>query len=216
MKTTQVIYWVIWLLIVLPLVLFNIRKILVKEPLQKLKIRWKTFVIVLVCIILSSVFLFSAYRVTITTRYEIAAERVITAHAKYLLGSYDYNGFKAELQEQSSEQYQNTIKEEDFFTGKAQTVRFQIGDWIIPKYYTDKDVLPSTTVLNNENPVYIFYLLEHDGKRDYYYMRLVRQENHSWRVDAHSPASEEQLDTYRKNLPSTESGKWFTVKNKDA
>ena len=169
MKTTLTVYIVMWLLVVVPLICFNIRKIVAKQPQDhSVRIRWKTLILVSVTAVLATCFLFAAYQITIQTRYEIASERFINEHCDYLLGNSTQEQFLSKTAALTTQEYQETFDQMEFGSYQsANEVRFQIGDWIIPKYYQDEGVFPPTEILDDENPVYLVYRLEADGQTSY-------------------------------------------------
>lgn len=204
MKETVIIYIIIWLLVVVPLILFNLRRMFHREPPEhKLRIRWKFFSIIAVVFVLSSVFLYFSAVNTLTARYEIATERYVTVHANYLLGNTTEQEWEQQTAQLETSDY--AAHHSDTSLGSynsAQTVKFQIGDRIVPKYYQDEDVFPQTDIIDDENPVYVMYLIDIDGQREYYYLRLIQQEDHSWLVDAHAKANGRSIPSRTKKYAS--------------
>lgn len=75
MEVARAIYIAMALVSIVPLILFNIRRIWVRRPPEPMKFKPVRFtVILLICVGLGG-FLFAGYQVTLHTRYEIATER---------------------------------------------------------------------------------------------------------------------------------------------
>ena len=81
MKATLILYIVMGALFLVPLILFNIRRIFVRKPPAPLKINWGRGLFVVLFSAFLVFFLVCAYRTTMESRYEIAAERIAEQHA---------------------------------------------------------------------------------------------------------------------------------------
>ena len=73
MKATLILYIVMGALFLVPLILFNIRRIFVRKPPAPLKINWGRGLFVVLFSAFLVFFLVCAYRTTMESRYEIAA-----------------------------------------------------------------------------------------------------------------------------------------------
>ncbi len=213
MQTTLLIYVVIWVLIVVPLVGFNVKRTYVKRYPDKPKIRWGYCAFLAGLSLLLSLFLFGAYQVTISSRYELAAERCIDIHAEYLAGKIDYDEYMDRARacrtpEADTTDFDNELSSENGIATSG--IRFQISSWIIPKYYQDDDAFPKTDVIDANNPVYVLYLMDDHSKQTYYTLRMIK-ESDGWKIDYQAPATEAQIKAAKSALPSQVNGQWFTV-----
>ena len=84
MKTTLMIYIAMGVLTVVPLLLYNIRKIWVKKPPEPVKFNPVRCVVIVAIAAFIVTFLVNSYHATLRNRYEIATERVAQLHAEVL------------------------------------------------------------------------------------------------------------------------------------
>jgi hypothetical protein len=180
---------------------------------MKRRVKWGAVIILASITILISGFLLYAYRVTVETRYELAAERYIDLHAEYATGRITYDQFlensapmlttgadTGAIQTQLSSTVPN-----------KQAVRFQIGSWIIPKYYQGSDIFPKIDVIDANNPVFLLYLFDDGHSQKYYLLEMVWNDNGGWKIAYHAPATDAQYAAEKSTLPSLVNGKWFVV-----
>lgn len=209
MKTTLIVYLIFWLMIVVPLICFNIKKMWIKEPGEHRRFNWKVFITVAVVFVLTSAFLFSAYRVTTRVRYEITAEKYLMLQGEHLTGSRPVEQLENELKAMQTTEY-NTEDQAIFSYASANQVRFQIGDQITAKYAA-KGYLPEPDEAERENTIYTICLLDIDGRQAYYYLRMIRQSDDTWKIDSVAVATEEQILANQKTFANKETGIWYTV-----
>ena len=209
MKTTFVVYLLFWLMIAVPLICFNLKKMWVKAPGEPRRFNWKVFTTVAVVFVLSSAFLFSAYRVTLRIRYEITAEEYLRLQGEYLAGNRSEETLLDEISALQTADCSDD-GQKIFGYGAARQVRFQIGDQITAKYAA-RGYLPEPDAQQRDNTIYIFCLLELDGQQSYYYLRMIRQSDDSWKIDAIAAASEEQISANQKYFANAETGIWHTA-----
>ena len=223
MQTTKFIYLIMWAIFIAPLIAFNIKRMSEKKYGEKRKIKW-AFVSFIVCLtVLISAFLGYAYKVTVDTRYELAAERYIDLHAEYLTGKLTYDAYIAKSTPLLTSDADVTALTEDLSAKQGtvkDSVRFQISSWIIPKYYKDDENFPKTQVIDSENPVFVVYLIDEgspetvsdDAATQFYYLtEMVWSDNGGWKIAYDAPATDAQLTSAKSSLPSQINGKWFAV-----
>lgn len=209
MQATGIFYITLGLLTVLPLILFNLRRIFVKKPPAPLKINWARGAVVLLISGFLVFFLFSAYTVTLHERYEITLEQVAEKHAEYLLGKESAEDFQRFLTENGTESIGASFDSLELGSAASdKTVKFQLSNWCIPKYWQGVDGFEQVEVLSEENPIYLMYLLEYDGQQAYYAIRMVETED-GWLYDWIGKANEQQQKTIK--MPTQKNGKWYTV-----
>lgn len=216
MQTAKLIYISILALVVIPLIAFNLKRIFTRKPGEKMRFQLLPASIMIALIAIASCFLFFSYQATINNRYEIAAERYGRLEAKYLSGMLDIDAYM-----EDSKVLRITTFDESGLRERLQTlllpgtgkVRFQISDWIIPKYYAKEDAFPETQVTGDNNPVFILLRFDlGDGEYTYELIRMTADENQSnWKIDYHGPATEEQVKIGGYALPSEKNGQWFNV-----
>ena len=209
MKTTLIVYLVFWLMIAVPLICFNLKKMWIKKPGEPKRFNWKVFTTVVVAFVLASVFLFSAYRVTMRIRYEITAEQYLQYQGEYLVGSGDKAELESRLLELQTAEF-DIEGQPPFPYSSAQQVRFQIGDQITAKYAA-KGSLPEPDEANRDNTIYTFCLIEIDGQQVYYYLRMIRQSDDRWKIDSIAQASDQQISANQKYFANAETGIWHSI-----
>ncbi len=210
MQATLLFYIVVGVLTVVPLLLFNIRRVFVNKKPEPMKINWVRGAVILLLCGFIVFFLVSAYNATLHERYEIALERVATSHAELLLGKQDEAGFKQFLTENGTEDL--TASLETLSVGApsaADEVRFQLSMQCVPKYWEGVEGFDQVPVIDAENPVYLMYLLEYDGAQHYYAVRLVNTEERGWLYDWIGDASEQQQKVIK--MPTQKNGKWYSI-----
>ena len=215
MQTTIVIYLVMWVLLIVPLLGFNMKRMSEKKLGMKRRIKWGSVVIFASITILISVFLLYAYKVTIETRYELAAERYIDLHAECVTGRISYDQFLEESASMLTDNSDTRAMQEQLSSSAnvstRQPVRFQIGSWITPKYYQGNDIFPDTKVIDANNPVFLIYLFDDGHSQTYYMLEMVWSNDGGWEIAYHAPATDAQYQAEKSTLPSLINGKWFTV-----
>lgn len=223
MQTAKFIYILMWALFIVPLIGFNVKRLSVKKYGEKRSIKWGFIAFITALCIFISVFLLFAYKVTVDTRYELAAERYIDLHAEYVTGQLAYDEYISQSGSMRTSDADTAALIDALANTKdslKESVRFQIGNWIIPKYYQDDENFPKTEVIDAGNPVFLIYLLD-EGLTDtasddettlkYYLIEMVWSDEGGWKIAYHAPATDEQLKSAKESLPSLINGKWFAV-----
>lgn len=211
MKTTLFIYILMGVLFILPLVLFNIRKIWVRRPPDPMKFRPGRFVFILLASAFIVTFLVTAYQQTMLRRYEIAIERAAQQHAEAIVGTRSLDDYRGYLLDNGTETLQESLDATEFPDyGDANEVRFQISKNYLPKYWQEMDEFVKAPVdESGENPIYVMYKLVCNDREDYYVMRL-RYDGERWKYEWFGNANEVQIKKIP--MPTEKNGKWFTVK----
>jgi len=216
MRTAILVYIMTWILLVVPLLLFNLKRMRKKRPDGSYKIRWGFISFIGVICVIISVFLFSAYQTTIQSRYELAAERFVQKHGEYLTGRLSFDEFV----EETSSLYlsEAAIPAEDmlFVQGSsADSVRFQIGDWITPKYFRDVEGFPKIEIIEEEsNPVFIFCSINSGDVSSFFLLGMKSDDKgQNWRIFCYEPLPEEiETNTaFNSYKPNAKNGKWFYI-----
>ena len=214
MQTAKMIYLTMLILLIVPLIGFNIKRMSVKQLGAKRRIKWGVVSVIAVLTIFIGGFLFAAYKVTIDTRYELAAERYIDLHAEYVTGQITYDEYIAKTAPlRTADADMSALKDQlataDGTTKKA--VRFQISSWIIPKYFSDFPSLPAVEVLGKENPVFLVYRFDDASTVSYYLIEMIWNDDGGWKIAYHVKASDTQAKKAENNLPTVKNGKWFYI-----
>ena len=111
MKATLILYIVMGALFLVPLILFNIRRIFVRKPPAPLKINWGRGLFVVLFSAFLVFFLVCAYRTTMESRYEIAAERIAEQHASMLAGNQSAEDFRQYVLDNGTEDVSESLRE---------------------------------------------------------------------------------------------------------
>lgn len=209
MKNTMIVYITMGLLTVVPLILFNIRKIWVRRPPEPLKFRPVRFcVILLLCAALIG-FLVLSYNTTLENRYEIALERLAEKHGEMLKGSTSAEELRAFVMEHGTEQVAESFDAATLgAAGSGSTVRFQLSDRSLPKYWTDVPEFDQPAQVENENPIYAMYVLESNDELQYFAVRMTMTDE-GWKYDWFGNANEQHQKIIK--MPTLKNGKWYTV-----
>lgn len=213
MKATLLLHIVIGVLFILPLLLFNIRRIFVRKPPEPMRFNWLRCIVILAIAGFIAFFLVCSYQTTMHNRYDIAIERIAEKHAEYLVGLCAKEEFYAFVEENGTDAVGDSLESADLSGLKEgeEEARFQISDWLIPRYWEENEDFPQTEVLGDENPVYLLYRMETGGEQELYLVRMVMTEE-GWKYDYFSLATEEQISAMNRHLPSERNGKWYVVK----
>lgn len=210
MKNAIIIYIAMGVLTVVPLILFNIRKIWVRRPPDPVRFRPGRFCVILVLCAAILGFLFLSYNATLENRYEIALERLAEQHGEMLKGTASAADLRAFVLEHGTDQVAESFDESALGkVGSAKTVRFQLSDRSLPKYWKDAEEFDRPEQLEDENPIYTMYLLEVDGEYQYFAVRMTMTEN-GWKYDWFGNANEQHQKIIK--MPTLKNGKWYTVK----
>jgi len=214
MQTTKMIYLVMLILLIVPLVGFNIKRMSVRQLGAKRRIKWGVVIVIAALTIFISGFLYTAYKITVDTRYELAAERYIDLHAEYVTGQITYDEYIAKTAPMRTIDADTSALKDQLATADGTTrkaVRFQISSWIIPKYFADIPSIPPVTVIDSENPVFLIYRFDDASSVSYYLIEMIRNDSGGWKIAYHIKASDAQYDSVKTNLPSLKNGKWFYI-----
>lgn len=214
MQTTKMIYLAILILLIVPLILFNIKRMSAKQLGSKRRIKWGVVIVIAVLTIFISGSLFASYKITVDTRYELAAERYIDLHAEYVTGQITYDEYLAKTAPMRTIDADTSTLKDQLATADGtakKAVRFQISSWIIPKYFSEIPSLPPIEVLDNENPVFLLYRFDDASAVSYYLIEMIWSDAGGWKIAYHVKASDAQYDSVKTNLPSLKNGKWFYI-----
>ncbi len=210
MKTTLMVFILMGVLFIVPLILFNIRKIWVKKPPDPVKFKPVRFTVITLLSVFIVVFLVTAYHATINNRYEIAIERLAQQHAEAIVGNQSMDDFRTFLTANGTERMEDSVAEMEFPDyGDVSEAKFQLSNWCIPKYWTEKGGFEQVEVLGDENPVYILYRMTAGDRNDLILVRMVKTED-GWKYDAIDTPTKEQIGVIKE--PKEKTGKWYTVK----
>ena len=209
MKNTLIIYITMGVLFIVPLILFNLRKIWVRKPPAGVNFYPVRIAFVVIASVLSVVFLVSAYQATLKNRYEIATERLAEKQAQVIIGTVSDTDFRNFVLENGTENVAKSFDETDFPDyGPLKSVRLQLSNSCTPKYWKDVLGFDQTEVISDGNPIYVMYVLEAGDRLDYYVARLVKTDS-GWKYDWFGNASDVQIKKIE--MPTAKNGKWYTV-----
>lgn len=211
MKTALVVYVITWLIIIIPLVLFNLKRIRVVMPDGKKKPAWKFILFLALLQIVITILLVSSYQITIRTRYELAAERYVEKHAEFLVGHVSYE----EYEELTAPLLSGNMPEEKVLLvpgDDLHTVRFQIGDWITPKNFLKEPGFPDVEIIDEEaNPVFLFCVVDNARESVIYLLGMKADANgQNWKVFYYDLLPEEISNNsdFNSFRPNAKNGKW--------
>lgn len=209
MKATLMLYIVMGALFIVPLVLFNVRKIWVRKPPEPVKFKWGRFTFIVLFSAFIVFFLVCAYRSTLANRYEIPTEQIATKHAEMLTGRITKEEFRQFVIDNGTENVAASFDATDFSAlPAAEEAKFQFSSWYVPRYWEDEEGFEGVEVIDEENPAYLQYLMQIGEQRAYYVIRLRRTED-GWKYDWIGNATEAHSDIIK--MPSEINGKWYTV-----
>ncbi len=216
MQTTKFIYIMMCVLFILPLVAFNIKRIVTKRPEGVWRIKWPFLGFIVALSALLITFLVMAYQTTLFTRYEIAAERYIGYHAEYATGKINLEEYITATDKLRVEPLEPGQAEALLALAGAPTkaVRFQFGDAILPEKYKDWAELAAVDLVDKENPIWIIYSIDNAKTQQYYLICLRWTETEGWKVLEHIAAPEnlgQQFPGISQYIPNAKNGKWFYI-----
>ena len=217
MQTTFWFYVVFALIFILPLVLFNIKKFRKKDKHGKYYPNIVRIVVVSVLTVLIVLFSVGTYNFTIKYQPMIVAERYFTEFGRLVTGRISQEEFKQNTSGyveygEGLEEDIDQLLEDSVNTGS--TLRFQIGNEITAKYYTDTNDELFQPVSNgsDDNPLYIGIHAELDGESADYLMLVRKVDTTSmieniYKIDAEGMEYLKSKNLMRGDLVS----KWFEV-----
>lgn len=209
MNTTLMIYVVIGVLTVVPLLLYNIRKIWVKNPPEPVRFRPARCVVIVLIAAFIVTFLTCAYQATLRNRYEISLQNLATQHARLLTGQQSETEFRRFIEENGTDAVSASLEQADLMAvGTADTVEFQLSSACRPQIWQGKEGFEQAEVESSDNPLYLMYRLKAGEKQAFYALRL-RQTGDGWKYDWFGEANEQQQKTIE--MPTELNGKWYTV-----
>lgn len=209
MNTTLMIYVVIGVLTVVPLLLYNIRKIWVKNPPAPVRFRPVRCVVIVLIAAFIVTFLTCAYQATLRNRYEIALQNLATQHARLLTGQQSEAEFRRFVEENGTDSVSAGLERTDLMAiGTADTVEFQLSSACRPQIWRGKEGFEQAEVENSDNPLYLMYRLKAGEQQMFYALRL-RQTGDGWKYDWFGEANEQQRKTIE--MPTELNGKWYTI-----
>lgn len=209
MNTTLMIYVVIGVLTVVPLLLYNIRKIWVKNPPAPVRFRPVRCVVIVLIAAFIVTFLTCAYQATLRNRYEIALQNLATQHARLLTGQQSEAEFRRFVEENGTDSVSAGLEQTDLMAvGTADTVEFQLSSACRPQIWQGKEGFEQAEVESSDNPLYLMYRLKAGEQQMFYALRL-RQTGDGWKYDWFGEANEQQRKTIE--MPTELNGKWYTI-----
>jgi len=220
MRTAKTIYIAIAALTIIPLIVFNIKRFIIKKEGEHPKLNIVRILSVLSGSILLGVFLLTLYRFTLDYQTQLVLERFVRAFSSVVAEKIEYDDFLEETENICTPEFLSQenrclsdIKIDQQFDSK--TVSFQLGENILPKYYVDQEFFPDMEGANkiDTHPVFMVSMIDYGGTRKFY-VALMRIKGNKWYIDSFNEASENLVQyAYRYNLMKSEhSNKWFRVK----
>lgn len=215
MKTTLFIYIAMGILFVVPLILFNIKKIWVRKPPNPVKFKLSRFIVITVLSVFIITFLVTAYQETIKNRYEIWSEKIAEKQSEMILDKCSISDFKNFIVKNGTDtvaaSFDTTVFPE---YSNVSSVKFQFSSNITPNIWKDKDYFEQVPYTDGEdNPIYVLYMIQVGEQQDFYVIRL-KDTDSGWKYDWIG----NETDIQKQKLNSTQSfklpndnGKWFTV-----
>lgn len=217
MKNALIIYITMGVLSIIPLLLFNIRKIWVRRPPEPVKFKAGRFCVILGLCLGIGAFLIAGYQATIHNRYEIATERFAQQHAAMLVGKASAEDFRSFVEKNGTDNALSSFDEvmggtEQELVAGAQpvSVKFMLSNWCTPKYWEGAEGFEQVEILGSENPVYVMYVMDDGTEQRYYVLRLINTDQ-GWKYDWFGEANEQHRKKI--DMPTLLNGKWYTVKN---
>lgn len=212
MKTALFIYILLGVLSIVPLIIFNIRKIWVKRPPDPIRFKPVRFGVILVICLFIGTFLTVSYQMTMKNRFEIFLEKVATEHSKVLVGDQSWEDFRSFILENGADNVEESLDATPASepVKGLREVRFQISKEYTPKYWNGEEGFATVENVEDNNPRYLMYKLVYENETRFYAFRLRRAEE-EWRIEWFGEANE--IQQKKISMPSEVNGKWFTVKS---
>lgn len=216
MKTTLVIYITMGILFVVPLILFNIKKIWVRRPPNPVKFKLSRFIVITVLSLFIIAFLVTAYSETMRNRYEIWTEKIAEKQSEVLLGKCSVSDFRNFVVKNGTDSAAASFDTTAFpGAGNYSSVSFQFTGSVTPSIWGGKDYFEQVPYNDGaDNPIYVLYMIDTGDSEDYYVIRLIKTDS-GWKYDYIGNETETQKNklnsTQSYKLPN-DNGKRYTVK----
>lgn len=212
MRTTKIVYIILWAITVLPLIIFNLNKIIVRKDDGIHSIKLGRLIVILILAIFITMTLLRTYTISIDYQPKLVSDRFITSLSK---DSFDEakNTFDKLLYEDMDSELLHDIYNDVPKNGG----RYQLGENVAAKYFFDKPYFPSVNVTEDQTDVVCVVLridqtiTNDDDEYSHYILRLRKVDDIKWRIDACIEANEEAVKyADRYNLIKHENaGTWY-------
>ncbi|MCL2489008.1 MAG: hypothetical protein FWE80_10025 [Oscillospiraceae bacterium] len=216
MTNTIIIYIALGILTVIPLFLFNIRRIWVRKPPEPPRFNLPRFcVITAICAVIIA-FLYTAAETTFRIRFEITTERLARSFCEMIIGESSEEEFYGFVEEHGTEKVRQSLEKLEYpDIARGKNMYFQISEQCIPKYWQNVEGFEQVPVIGEENPLYVMFVLYPEkpvnidkNKLFYCAARMVKDED-GWKYDWIGNPTEKQLTVIK--MPTLLNGKWYGV-----
>lgn len=213
MLTATLFYVVLTLMLVAPLILFNVKKFQKKEPGKPARPNVVRIVTVFVLSAFIIVFMYSLCVFSYDYQALLVGERYMNEFGKMRTGSLTKEEFlrsTASLTQYDPAKYDEFVLYLESVPHDADSFSYQMSDEIVEKKFLAE---PSIFRAPASGAEAVYLLI--NGKTDSpeACLVLLRRENYAWKVEDFYPATQEIVDFARKNsfLRGDQVVKWFTV-----
>lgn len=194
MGTTNIVFIVLWVMTVLPLVLFNINKIIVKKDDGNRAIKVPRLIVIVTLTLIISFVLLGTYNVTIDYQPKLVSDRFINT-----LTADSFENAKEDFDPLLHKDMDSQALEDMYNAIPHKGGRFQVGERVLAKYFHDREDFPSDNVSEGQEDV-VCVILRVDktgeGKSDTYTHHIIRLrlvDDIRWKIDGYMEVSEEAL-----------------------
>ncbi|MHB1314877.1 MAG: hypothetical protein ACYCX2_05240 [Christensenellales bacterium] len=220
MLTATLFYIALTLMLVCPLVLFNIKKFKKKEPGKSPRPNIFRILTVFALSVLIIVFMYSLCLFSYGYQALLVGERYMNEFGRLRTGSVSREEFyenTADLAAYDQQKYGDLVIFIASVPADAASFSYQLSDEVLPKYFENepaifKEVAKNESAEEEAETIYLFINGKTDA--DEAYLVLMRRENYQWKVEDFYPTTQEAIE-YAKGanrfLRGDKVVKWFTV-----
>ncbi|HOV69937.1 MAG TPA: hypothetical protein PLZ84_06390, partial [Clostridia bacterium] len=163
METAIFVYTIIAILVIVPIILFNIRHYVKRAPGEPARLNFPRIITISIITVALVGFFISMYNFTTRNQPQLVTERVLRQYIAVSKGDITKDEFLDKASDDLTQDFIRQVEsgEHGFIDYAASVTRFQLNDIVLPKYHASsegKKVFPQVEgVVEQElSPVFMF------------------------------------------------------------
>jgi hypothetical protein len=212
-QTAKLVFTIMILLIVLPVIGFNLKSFVITVPGEKKRYNKVRIGVVALAVVLITWFCISLYYFTIDFQPLLVAERYSSSFNQAAQGKIKYEEFEKWTKALASDGIANAAQFiEEAKEMAAKGGRFQLGEEMLPRHYIRAEIFPVPEGVGeyDSSPIYMFQIFEFGGQK-VHYLLLMELRGNEWKIIDQVKATQEQVEYAEKNnfIKAEQTSKWF-------
>lgn len=218
MKAARIVYIGLLLITVLPLIGFNLKRIFIRKEGEKKRLSIPRAGLLAAGAVALTIFILSMYSYTLTHQPQLLTEQYATG-----LFTNANSGSAEMLQKQTQDIVYGQPAEQETFPElfaklkEYSITRYQIGEYIRPKYFSGNELFPEVAEADKapEQSLYLFVRVEDSQGKDGRYNLIVRllMTDDGWRICSVNSVSADLLAFAEENklIKGENSYQWINI-----